>query len=595
MDRVENNESNWPQRVGFLAILGLVAGLVVYAIADAPESNNPELGYMAICFTVIASIVFGFVVERSRIVQAALFAAATATVCAFVVYWNTGPDKFIWDAFRMAAIFLAAGIATPFFQTWQHALTTISSAQKRFSLNQLDYRNLHDRVWNNAVLFGVGWMATFLFFLLFVLISQLFALIKIDILADILDEQWFYMPLLGACFGLAVGIMRDREKTLSTLQNIFRKIASFFTPILAVALVAFLCSLPFTGLAPQWEATSNTSGIIMAVAAAAALFINILIGDSPKDAAQSTLFQWTAKALIFTLLPLGLIAAYSISLRIGQYGLTPERLWGFVFVGVALVYAVTYLVMVTVKRADWMGHIRRANVKLAASLCVLAMFLALPIVNFGAISTRSQLAILNSGEVSPEKFDWAALQYDFGPSGRDAVNRLVKEGKSAAIKTAALNVQNSNNRWEVVNDKNIALKKLSFEEKLIILPQKVIIPEDLKSALLNQDACEAMGFEFGNRGCLIFYTPGAKNVVGIAENCGESILVHEYGKTKDCRLNAFQLLKKGNGWENVYNDNRSPEKYDTPQLRTLKPGAAEIRDVTRKQVFINGKPVGEAF
>jgi tryptophan-rich sensory protein len=96
MDRVENNdaartEADWPQRVGLLAILGLVAGFIIYAIADMPESQNPELGYMVLCCTVVASIVFGFVVERGRILRAAIFAAATAAVCAFVVYRNTAP------------------------------------------------------------------------------------------------------------------------------------------------------------------------------------------------------------------------------------------------------------------------------------------------------------------------------------------------------------------------------------------------------------------------------------------------------------------------------------------------------------------------
>ena len=47
-----------------------------------------------------------------------------------------------------------------------------------------------------------------------------------------------------------------------------------------------------------------------------------------------------------------------------------------------------------------------------------------PLVDFGAISTRDQLARLERGRVGPDQFDWAALAFDFGPSGRAALTRL---------------------------------------------------------------------------------------------------------------------------------------------------------------------------
>src|SRR3546814_17187371 len=57
---------------------------------------------------------------------------------------------------------------------------------------------------------------------------------------------------------------------------------------------------------------------------------------------------------------------------------------------------------------------------------LLAAFLALPVLDFGTISTRDQLARLESGAVAAEKFDWAALAFDFGPSGRKALAELAR-------------------------------------------------------------------------------------------------------------------------------------------------------------------------
>jgi hypothetical protein len=582
---------DWPERVGTLSVIGAIAGLIIYGITEMPESKNPELGYAAAAFTAVISGVFGFVVERGKIVTAALFALLVAVVCSFVVYWNTSLFEYDWDLFRIISVALAAGIATPLFQAWQDSMAPeqeqvqADEPKKSFNLRHLDYRTIHDRAWNNVVLFGTGWAITGAFMLLLILISQLFLLIKIEVLDDLLNETWFMSPLLGGSFGAVVGILRDREKILATLQGVLRKVASFFTPVLAVGLVAFLCSLPFTGLAPLWEATSNTSAIILAVAAAGVLFINILIGDSQEDEAKTRVFRWTAQALTFTLIPLGLIASYSISLRIGQYGLTPERLWGVIFVGVALAYAITYFVTIILKRAEWMANIRRANVMLAAGLCGLALFLAMPFVSFGAISTRSQLAMLDSGQVSPEKFDWAALRYDFGPSGREAIDRLAKEGKTAAIKTAALEAQKSDSRWTMNQAQATKQNKSKLEDRIVVLPTKIPLPDDLKTALVGFSQCNDLDGDESR--CIIFYAAGANMVTGVRENC--------YGQEPNCDLQSFRLVKNSDGWVTYSANGEANVASNAPLLKDLQPGAVEVRDVKRQQVFINGKPVGQVF
>jgi hypothetical protein len=582
-------QGDWPERVGMLGVIGAIAGLIIYGITEMPESKNPELGYAAVAFTAVISGVFGFVVERGKIVTAALFALLVAVVCSFVVYWNTSLHEYDWDLFRIISVALASGIATPLYQAWQDSMAPeqeqADAPKKSFNLRHLDYRTIHDRAWNNVVLFGTGWAITGAFMLLLVLISQLFLLIKIEVLDNLLRESWFMSPLLGGSFGAVVGILRDREKILATLQGVLRKVASFFTPVLAVGLVAFLCSLPFTGLAPLWEATSNTSAIILAVAAAGVLFINILIGDSQEDEAKTQVFRWTAQALTFTLIPLGLIASYSISLRIGQYGLTPERLWGVVFVGVALAYAITYCVTIILKRAAWMAHIRRANVMLAAGLCGLALFLAMPFVSFGSISTRSQLAMLDNGQVSPEKFDWAALRYDFGPSGREAIDRLAKEGKTTAIKTAALEAQKSDSRWTMNQAQETKQNKSKLEDRIVVLPTKIPLPDDLKTALVGFGQCNDLDGDESR--CIIFYAAGANMVTGVRENC--------YGQEPNCDLESFKLVKNADGWTTYSATGKANAASNAPQLKDLKPGAVEVRDVKRQQVFINGKPVGQVF
>jgi hypothetical protein len=147
--------------------------------------------------------------------------------------------------------------------------------------------------------------------------------------------------------------------------------------------------------------------------------------------------RWAGMALGAVMLPLAIVAAISMGKRIGQYGFTPDRLWATVVVAVTVAAAGTYLFALIRGRFGWAAHVRRYNVAFAAGICLLALFLALPIVNFGAISTRDQLALLDSGKIAPDRFDWRAMRFDFGPSGVAALERLRDSGKSPAIKALA--------------------------------------------------------------------------------------------------------------------------------------------------------------
>ena len=146
-----------------------------------------------------------------------------------------------------------------------------------------------------------------------------------------------------------------------------------------------------------------------------------VIGNSPDEEAKAPPLRWSAMALAAVMLPLALVAAVSTGLRIDQHGLTPARLWAVAFIAVAVAYALVYLLALVRGRSGWAGRLRADNIRLALGLCALALLLATPLLSFGALSTRDQLARLESGRIAPERFDWAALRYDFGPSGRRAL------------------------------------------------------------------------------------------------------------------------------------------------------------------------------
>ena len=115
------------------------------------------------------------------------------------------------------------------------------------------------------------------------------------------------------------------------------------------------------------------------------------------------MLRWAAMALGAVMLPLAFVAAVSTGKRIGQYGFTPDRLWARGrSVAIAAAFALAYLYALVRGRAGWAGTaFARPMSGSPIGICLLALFLALPIVSFGAISTRDQLARLESGQVAP--------------------------------------------------------------------------------------------------------------------------------------------------------------------------------------------------
>ena len=322
----------------------------------------------------------------------------------------------------------------------------------------------------------------------------MFKLIGINLIFDLLNDEWFGWMLGGAAFGGAVGLLRERDRLVSTLQRLVMMVLAVLAPVLAVALVLFLLSLAGTGLQKLWDSGFSTAAVMMAAAAFAVLLANAVIGNGSDDRATSPVLRWAAPVLVVAVLPLAGIAYYSMHLRVIQYGWTPERIWGVIAAVIALAYGIAGVWAVVKGRRGFDDWLRPLQQKLAIGLALLALFLALPILDFGTISTRDQLARLKSGAVPVEKFDWAAMAFDFGPSGRAALRDIAKSADKtkAGLASWALKAQD---RWTLHRDgeqmtaRDAAFGARRIEEKVRVQPASRALPAELYALLDQRSFC----------------------------------------------------------------------------------------------------------
>ena len=327
--RHDADTASWPLRPWLMAALCAAAGLLVWSLGSWSWSlTESPWRLAAITFTAIAAVSFALTVERRRWSWSLGFAVGWGGVIAlvgwFTVRYNQNPTIFEWPFLAgMFAVLLAA----PLFQTLR------DEGGWHFP-----YARLHGHAWADAVIGAAALAFVGVAFLLALLISGLFQLIGIKFFWTLLNAGWFDWSLGGFAFGSAVGLLRERDALVATLQRLVMVVLSVLAPVLAAALTLFIASLPFTGLGILWRSSLSTTPLMLTAGAGAILLANAVIGNGRDDRASNRVLLVSAMALALAVLPLALIAAVSLAARITQYGWTPERMWGVVAIGVALAY-----------------------------------------------------------------------------------------------------------------------------------------------------------------------------------------------------------------------------------------------------------------
>ena len=325
-----------------------------------------------------------------------------------------------------------------------------------------------------------------------------------------------------------------------------------------------------------------TTPVLLAFAAGAAGLVNAVIGDGKAEGATNRVLRWSALLLSLCILPLAVIAAISMGVRIEQYGFTPDRIWGLLAVVVASVYGVAYLAAALRSAKallDWDDHIRPANVRIALGLCAVALFLALPILDFGAVSARDQLARLKSGLIKDGELDWRAMAFEFGPKGRAALARLAKTG-SADQKSSAKMALAATAQWQIAEEIPGPSIKLNADN-FSFQPADRRLDEDSMYELVAGGQC--------TQPCRIVWT-GNDSFVLVGQTY-ENGFIETAAYVANPEPNVDQpKWRRAVEIQKASGDGADNGKTKRPGITSQ--SRVEIRTVERSQVFVDGKPVG---
>lgn len=570
---------------GLCALAGLAFHLLIDRHYDAPLAAWRQA---AATLLAISTLSFVLTVEQRRWSWALGFALAWGLAIAlvgwFTARYNVDPTIFEWP--YLSGLF-AVLLAAPLFQTIRD--------EGRWSL---PYPRLHGHAWADAVIGAASLGFTGIVFMMAFLIGGLFDLIGIEQIRDLLRKEWFDWTLAGFAFGGALGLLRERDRLLPMLQRLVRIVLAVLAPVLAVALVLFLVSIPFTGLHKFWSSGVPTTPLLLLAGAGAVLLANTIFAEDSESRSPNRLLRWASLVLVAVVLPLAGIAALSIGIRIDQYGWTPERMWGVIAVIVAIAYGIAGWYAVWRGRLSFDEPLRPLQTRLALALCGLALFLALPIIDFGAISARSQMERLASGRVGPAKFDWAAMAFKFGPAGRARLSEIVRAGPPD-LRAMASTALNANNRYEATPERLVAGPPPA---EISVVPASASVPDALRQTLL-KGANGEDAFCSDGGACRVYPQADGATYVVFMDGCANLSNANRNDPAMQCtRTPAIFSLRDGK-WTNIY----SPEvtvvamgKVDAAaslkqETDALDRGDVRIVPVVKHQLLVGGKPAGDAF
>jgi hypothetical protein len=542
--------ADWPLRPWLLAGLLGAAGLVIWLVTGGREDVPWQMA--AAAFVFFGSIAAAFTLDPARHKQPALFSLVIGLVMAglawrAVRYSDSLPD----EHFGFTAGVLASALALPLFQA--------GFLSRRLAT---PYPEVHTHAWTDAISAAGSLAFTGLSWLVLIILSELFQLLKIDLLRELMEEGWFGWTFSGLAFGAALGTLRNQLKVLGTLQSVVMLVLSLLALPLALGLTLFLLATAISGPQVLWEATRSATPVLLMCAAGAFVLSTAVVRHGDEAMSGSRVMRLAAWVLAAVILPLAVFAAVSLGLRLGQHGLAPERLWGLVAIVVACAWGVAYWVaLARGGRSGWAQRLREANFHLALGVCALALLLAMPVLDFGAISTRNQVARLQSGEVPPDEFDFTALRWDFGEPGRAALRRMVRQGGEVGelARTALAQTQRVYSSFGTR-----ARPRADIDLK--------VQPEDPELRRRVLDYLQGMPWQCRERCVAIDLGP--------ADGSGRRVALVESG--------SYQVLTLGPGQPAIL----APEVV--PAARPLREDSTvEVREVTRRYITVDGEPIGQ--
>lgn len=476
-----------------LVWLGLAQGFALYALYKTHEAKlwpmewGPLLNALLLSFLLLPLVVYwsqGILARRTLIKLLPLMGLLIAGIGTYQAATLFSYPELEKPRLVDFPVFFGLGMvsfmAVPLVSAWR------SRRQAGLALGRWEYATLFEHAWRNAVITVQAGVLTGLLWIVLQLGAQLFRLIGVDWPHDVLEEAWFAIPVttLSVALGMRAGL--KRAAFVVTLRNHWLTLTAWLLPLIGLIGSAFVLT-SLTGVDKLFE-RGLSAFFLLWFAAFWVKFFNSAFQDGqsapPFGARLQKILPYTALAL----LAITGLAAWALGIRISQHGLTPDRVWGLLVVGVGLCYGIGYALSL-INKTQWMGSVPHANVLAALMMGAGIVLLLSPVLDARRLSTSSQMSRLDAGKVAAAEFDVHALTNQ-GRFGYEALQNLTQQKSSTNEVTPlalrareAIEMAQQNLAWGETRDEPLDLRAVDVRERLDLYPRGTVLQQDFADFL----------------------------------------------------------------------------------------------------------------
>ncbi|WP_229804647.1 DUF4153 domain-containing protein [Neogemmobacter tilapiae] len=562
-----------------MAGLGAAAGLSIWALAEVVEADwltgrwaificTLTAGFFAALLALAGQMRWG-----QALTGALLAALPPAALLTWVSLRHDDPYDLFDQGFGFLAAFVLGLIPLPFL------LARASGPHWR------DYGALFNHAWGLTiralaalVFVGVVWVLVFLS-------DALLSLVGITLIEELLREEAVGFVLTGTAIGLSLAVISDLGDYVS--PDLLIRLLRLLAPLVLLVTAVFLLALPVKGLSNLFGGLS-AAGVLLAMAAVGAAMVSMAIDRADDQAAASPVIRQSARGLAVCVLLLAGFGAWAVWLRVGQYGLSPERVLALLAAVVALGYGLGYAVSVA-RGAAWMQGIRQTNVWMALGMGAMAALTLTPVLDAERLSANSQMrraiALAEQGEVA----DLRALNR-WGRAGAAALTAL--EGQAKALALPKLAEATGAARSEGTTISYGPTPEMKAELKAILPAQParsgamrdgLVAWMDDYQVMALHEACTTP-LPGGTPGCVaMFYD-------ALPEEPGEEALLLYRGKSGDLRVEGYGTTDDGATWVWQSLQIDGPQMWERAVgealIAQLQAGEPKLRPVTLQALVV---------
>ena len=418
-------------------------------------ANEPGWLFALYAVAVLAPVTVELLAARAR-ERATWVLVGVLTVALFCFGWHHGAAVVALPGKDLARAGESFSLGLILFVLWILAMPFIQ-ARLEVRAWSANYHYLFAYAWRNAVSLFEAAVFTGVFWLLLGLWQSLFTMLGMVFFHELFAEPVFVYPVTALVFGCALHLIGSIDRFVSAvleqILSVFKWLGTLTGALLALFTLALTLQLPnlvFTGhkaISAVW---------LLWLVAVVVLFLNAAYRDGAQGRAYPAWIALALRLVVPLSVVISLTALYALRVRAQRYGLTVERVFGFIVAAAALCYSVGYALAALNRRA-WFGGVARVNVLVALGLIVVLGLLLTPVLSPYRLAASSQYRRILAGKLgeesgpAPDESAFHYLRFAAGAYGRRRLEQLAQlqnHADAVGIRERAAAALKQNSPWQ---------------------------------------------------------------------------------------------------------------------------------------------------